>query len=298
VIVLEGEGETGEQQDADEEDNESEDGAVHAQDFHTMLSTILESFVELQRTGFIWDLVYKGKLYKGIEFVPFVPFVKCDTEEADLLCGKYLVRNKNVKHICRYCHCPTEDADNPLAKYPLKTQPQIQKLVEKAKLAELQAISQQYIQNAWYDVQFHLANNCGIHGACPSEKLHAIQLGIFKYLRDIFFDRMGKTSELAETINGLAAMYGKLLSRQSERDLPNTNFAKGIRKGKLMARDYRGVLLIMAATLRSEKGRSLLLKRKSLGGENGLRNWSLLVELMLEWEAFLCQKRMLRKDVV
>ncbi len=298
VIVLEGEGETGEQQDADEEDNESEDGAVHAQDFHTMLSTILESFVELQRTGFIWDLVYKGKLYKGIEFVPFVPFVKCDTEEADLLCGKYLVRNKNVKHICRYCHCPTEDADNPLAKYPLKTQPQIQKLVEKAKLAELQAISQQYIQNAWYDVQFHLANNCGIHGACPSEKLHAIQLGIFKYLRDIFFNRMGKTSELAETINGLAAMYGKLLSRQSERDLPNTNFAKGIRKGKLMARDYRGVLLIMAATLRSEKGRSLLLKRKSLGGENGLRDWSLLVELMLEWEAFLCQKRMLRKDVV
>ncbi len=170
--------------------------------------------------------------------------------------------------------------------------------MEKEKLAELQAISQQYIQNAWYDVQFHLANNCGIHGACPSEKLHAIQLGIFKYIRDELFHKMGKTSELAETINGLATMYGKLLSRQSERDLPYTNFAKGIQKGKLMARDYRGVLLIMAAILRSEKGRTLLLKRKSLGGENGLRDWSLLVELMLEWEAFLCEKRMLRSDVV
>ncbi len=129
----------------------------------------------------------------------------------------------------------------------------------------MQAISQQYIQNAWYDVCFHAANNFGIHGACPSEKLHAIQLGIFKYLRDIFFDRMGKTSEWAETINGLATRYGKLLTRQSERDLPNTNFAKGIQKGKLMARDYHAVLLIMAAMLRSETGRALLLKRRSLG---------------------------------
>ncbi len=134
-VGLEGEGKTDEQQDVNEEDDEeSEDGAIHAQDFHTMLSTILESFVELQRTGFIWDLVYKGKLYEGIEFIPFVPFVKCDTEEADLLCGKYTVRNKNVKHICRYCHCPTADADNPFAKYPPKTQPEIQRLVEKGKL--------------------------------------------------------------------------------------------------------------------------------------------------------------------
>ena len=298
VIVLEGEGDPSEgEHDTEEDDEGSEDGAVKAQDFHTMLSAILESFVKLQQTGFIWDLVYKGKVYRDIEFVIFVPFVKCDTEEADLLCGKYLVRNQNISHICRYCHCPTANADDPRAKYPLKTQPEIQKLIEKGDLDRLQAISQQNIQNAWYDVTFHQANKCGIHGACPSEKLHAIQLGIFKYLRDIFFDRMGKTSQLAESINGLATMYGKLLTRQSERDLPNTNFAKGIQKGKLMARDYRGVLLIMAAVLRSTKGRELLFKRKKLGGMNGLRDWTLLVETMLEWETYLCEKKMERKDV-
>ena len=49
---------------------------------------------------------------------------------------------------------------------------------------------------------------------------------------------MGKDSQLAVDVNGLATMYGKLLSRQSERDLPNTNFAKDIQKGKLMARDF------------------------------------------------------------
>jgi hypothetical protein len=299
VVVLKGEGDPSGSNDENQEDEGSdpEEDAVKAQDFHTMLSTILESFVKLQRTGFIWDLVYKGKLYKGIEFVIFVPFVKCDTEEADLLCGKYVVRNRYIKHICRYCHCPMDDADNPHAKHPLKTQPAIQKLVANANLKGLQAISQQYIKNAWYDVCFHQANDAGIHGACPSEKLHAIQLGLFKYCRDIFFSLLGKTSELAENINGLATMYGKLFTHQSERDMPYTNFAKGIQKGKLMARDYRGVLLIMAAVLRSQKGRDLLFTKKKMGGKNGLRDWTLLVELLLEWEAFLCEKKMRRADV-
>jgi len=36
----------------------------------------------LQETGFIWDLFYKGKLYEGIEFIPYVPFIACDTDEA------------------------------------------------------------------------------------------------------------------------------------------------------------------------------------------------------------------------
>ena len=163
---------------------------------------------------------------------------------------------------------------------------------------QLRAISQQFIQNAWYDVRFHEANECGIHGATPSEKLHAIQLGLFKYLREIFFKKIGGTSQLALDINGLATEYGRQLNHQSERNLPNTNFAKGIQKGKLMARDFRGVLLIMAAVLRSTKGRKMLIKRKDFGGENGLRDWSLLVELLLEWETFLGERRMERRHVV
>ena len=120
----------------------------------------------------------------------------------------------------------------------------------------------------------------------------------FRKMQPRFFVHMGKTSQLAESINGLATMYGKLLTRQSERDLPNTNFAKGIQKGKLMARDFRGVLLIMAAVLASAEGRRLLFKRKKFGGEAGLKDWTLLVELLLEWEAYLGQRKMKRKDVV
>lgn len=296
LMVMEGEGDEEEGNNSDQEDINAND-AVKAQDFHTILSVILKSLIELQETGFVWDLVYNGKLYKNIEFVIFVPYVKCDTEEADLLCGKYTSRGIHVKHVCRYCHCPTAKADDPMANYPSKTQKAIEKLVNRGNLAGLKQISQQYIRNAFYPVRFHLANSAGIHGACPSEKLHAIQLGIFKYIREIFFQYLGASSTLADEINGLATLYGGYFTRQSERDLPNTNFAEGIQKGKVMARDFRGILLIMAAVIRSSEGRELILGRKSFGGEAGIRDWSLLVELLLEWEAFLCMKQMNRKDV-
>lgn len=299
MVVMDGEGDTADE-DSEDEDSEADeviDGAVKAQDFHTMLRFILKSFVELQRTGFVWDLVYKGKLYKDIEFVIFVPFVKCDTEEADLLCGKFLTRTRNIKHICRYCYCPTAQADDPRPRYRMKTQAIIQKLCERNDVERLKAISQQPIKNAWYDVTFHAANGRGIHGACPSEMLHAVQLGVFKYLRDIFFDYMGESSRLADDIDGLAKMYCGLLTHQSDRDIPKTNFSNGIRKGKLMAKEYRGVLLVMAAVLRSTEGQRLLMKKKAFGGANGLRDWTVLVELLLEWEAYLNEKKMLKTDV-
>ncbi len=309
---LDGEGDTSSESDSEDEEKEANDDeereanegeeegddAVKAQDFHTILSEILKTFVALQATGFIWDFVYKGKVYNALEFIIFVIFVKCDTEEGDLLCGKYTVRTRNVKHVCRYCHCPTDRADDPRANYAPKTQAEIQKLVDGGKLDKLKAISQQYIKNAWYDVRFHQANDMGIHGACPSEKLHAIQLGLFKYVRTIFFKHMGEYSQLANDINGIATMYGKLMTRQSEKDLPATNFSKGIQKGKLMGREFRGVLLIMAAVLRSTSGYGRLYRKRTFGKEAGLRDWQLLVELLLEWEAYLCEKQMTRSHIM
>jgi hypothetical protein len=298
IVLLDGEGLYADSSDeGTESDEEGPELIAKAQDFHTMLSFALQSFVKLQETGFVWDQVAYGKLTKAIEYVPFVVNVKCDTEEGDLLCGKYTSRTQNVKHICRYCHCPTHDADNPNARYPSKTPKEIQRLVNKGKLDQLRAISQQNIQNAWYNVRFHTATEQGIHGACPSEMLHAILLGIFKYLRSIFFQHMGEESLLAQDINGLAQMYGLLLTHQSDRDLPYTNFGKGIQKGKLMAKQYRGVMLVMAAVVRSTAGRAKLMKKKKFGRENGLRDWTLLLELMLEWEAYLCEKKMRKSDV-
>ena len=96
-----------------------------AQDLHTMLDTILASYVKLQESGFLWDLYYKKRVYKQVEFVLYTPFLKVDGDEAEKLCGKYTSRNANVAQLCRYCECPTDESDEPLAKYAYKTKAKI-----------------------------------------------------------------------------------------------------------------------------------------------------------------------------
>jgi hypothetical protein len=71
--------------------------------------------------------------------------------------------------------------------------------------------------------------------------------------------------------------------------MPGTAFTKGIQVGKLMAKDYRGVLLIMLAMVMSTKGKEILKRSRNFKDkeETTLNNWILLLELMLEWESYL-----------
>lgn len=263
------------------------------QDFHAQLDIIIANYLDLQDYGFMWDLPYRGRIYKDLELVFFTVMVKCDTDEADVLTGKYRSRNKGVKNLCRYCTCPNEDTDNPLADYPYKTVPMIKKLVDDNDLDGLNAISQHNIRNAWHRVRFSPVNNRGIHGGTPSEMLHAILLGLFKYLRECFFKQVQPNSALALEIDGLATLFGDLFGRQSERDIPKCKFGQGILKGgKLMAKEYRGVLLLIACILRSTEGRKLLSSNKNFAKDFLIKDWLLLVEMLLEWEAYLGEPRM------
>ena len=175
-------------QDALEDEGNAENTAISkAQDFHTMLEVVLKSYIKLQDTGFYWDLPYKNKLYKDIEFVMFTPFMKVDGEEADKLCGKYLSRTRNVAQLCRYCECPTDKSDDQRANYRAKTKCRINGLITQKNVYALQQMSQHQIKNSMYALRFGSHNKQGIHGACPMEMLHALLLGLFKYTRDCFF---------------------------------------------------------------------------------------------------------------
>ena len=78
-----------------------EDDAVPAQDLHTIMSKILEPYLSIQEAGgFVWDLTYQGKVYKGIKFIPYVHMIKQNTDEADRLAGSYTSRGKNVSQLC------------------------------------------------------------------------------------------------------------------------------------------------------------------------------------------------------
>jgi hypothetical protein len=165
----------------------------------------------------------------------------------------------------------------------------MKKLFEENNVERLREMSQICAKNAFHGLRFGLHNNRGIHGACPWELLHAVLLGIFKYVRDCFFEQVGHTSATAQELNSLAQEVGNLLSRQSDRNKPRTKFAHGILKGKLMAKEYTGVMLIIAAMLQTKTGKQMLssARKKNLRQTGQLMDWVLLIETLIQWEAYL-----------
>ena len=204
-----------------------------------------------------------------------------------------------MKCVCQYCDIPLQEADNHLHKCKYKTEPQIKKMVEKGDLEGLQNLSQHYLWNAFWDLPFHKANKRGIHGACPMDLLHHILLGIFKYTRNIFFDLIGPSSNPAKDINGLSKEYGRCFARQSDASIPNARFSKGIQEGKLMGKEYRGILLLMLVMLESHAGSTILRSARSgnFKTQQDLDDWKMMVELLLLWEAYLLEPEMLVSDL-
>ena len=279
-------------------------GEENAQDLHAQIACILDPLVPILKRGFLWDLRYKGVLYRDIHFKGYIAFVRCDNKEADELCGKYGTRQKRVKHICRMCDCPTRKADHHLYEPTYKREPKIKRLVDNGDVVGLKEISQHYLINAFHGLPFHLANDRGIHGACPVDMLHTVQLGIFKCVRDIFFEQLGKSSKAAKLINGLSKVHMKQFAHQSDKTMPPMRFSKGIQEGKLMGRDYRGVLLLMMVLCQTHASRSVI--KASRGGTKTrgnfkedylINDWADILELLLLWEAHLHVPEMEAKDL-
>jgi hypothetical protein len=153
---------------------------------------VLESYIKIQDTGFYWDLRYKKKVYENIEFVLFTPNLRVDTDEADKLCGHYSSQTSGVRNLCRYCTVPTLKSNLVTKNWEHKTVRMVKKLMDAEDFAGLRAISQQYIENALYCIRFGLHNGRGIHGATPLEMLHAILLGMFKYMNEFFLCKLAR----------------------------------------------------------------------------------------------------------
>jgi len=278
------------------EGNAAASSTLKPQDYHDLLAVALEDFVKIQERGFRWKLKYRGQLWP-VEFVLYVPFIKCDTDEADVLTGKYKSRGRGVAQLCRYCYCPAKKCCDPLAQYDLKIAKDIQELIEAADEEQLRSISQQYIDNACYLLRFSADNEQGVHGGTPFEVLHGVLLGVFKYVRDIFFNNMGNKSKYYEDFQALANEYGKLFNRQSDRDMPKTTFTNGVDSGKKEAKEFVGIYLVIAAVLCSSKGKEILNRHHYYGEKYTFNAWILLIERMLMWEQWLKSDTMSKDHV-
>ncbi|KAI2506024.1 hypothetical protein MHU86_8435 [Fragilaria crotonensis] len=211
---------------------------------HMQIQFILEEsgFLILQNSGFKWNLHYNNTIHKVV-FHPYVPFIVGDTEGHDRLCGHYTARFMEVKQLCRICECPSYLTGYSKSKFPHRLPKKVDSLVQRGLTAELQSMSQNYLKNGFEGVRFGMHNKRGIFGACPGEMLHLISLGWFKYCLQAFSAQAGPKSQALKDYDALCAKLGCTLSRQSDRDVPRTNFSRGFSSGSnLMGHEMAGCL--------------------------------------------------------
>jgi hypothetical protein len=275
---------------------------------HMQIQFILEEsgFLRLQNHGFRWDLSYNGKIHPVV-FHPYVPFIIGDTEGHDRLCGHYTARFSQIQQLCRICECPTYLSGYSKSNFRHRVPKKIDALVSKGHTVELQLLSQNYLKNGFAEVRFGLHNQRGIFGACPGEMLHLISLGWFKYCLQAFSAQAGPNSNALKQYDVLCAKLGRSLSRQSDRDIPRTNFPKGFSSGSnLMGHEMTGCLLVTLFALHTTYFRGIFEvgKKVAVVGddqrfryENHIQDWIGVVTSLLVWHQWMKQPMMSKKMV-
>jgi hypothetical protein len=280
-------------------------------ELHIQIQFILEEsgFLRLQRKGFRWNLHYNRTIHPVV-FRLYVPFIIGDTEGHDRLCGHYTARFSKIQQLCRICECPTYLTGYSKSKFPHRMPKGINKLVRNGNTMQLKMLSQNYLKNGFDEVRFGQHNQRGIFGACPGEMLHLISLGWFKYCLEAFSSQAGGTNSVAlKQYDRLCATLGSRLSRQSDRDIPRTNFPKGFSSGSnLMGHEMAGCLLVKLFALHTTYFHSIFSvgnKRKAAAPpeEQRLRNeahvsdWILVISSLLTWHQWMKQPTIAKKQV-
>ena len=163
------------------------------QDYHDILSVILQSFKECQSKCLKWIFRHKDDSKEYILKIP-VLYIIGDTEGHDKLCGRFMNR-QTIPYLCRYCDIHRDYIDDPFVDSNLTKMKDIVKLVKKKDRTSLNGMSMHLINNAWHDVQF-CDTKQGLHGSTLAELLHSMQQGMFEYtIKQLFSSKKQKGSK-------------------------------------------------------------------------------------------------------
>ena len=266
---------------------------------HILIENILSEYKEIEDNGICnYQFYFREKLYTvNLKF--FVLVILGDTECHDKLCGHFNCRNLQVKNICRHCNIPSNMLDDPKARYKLTSQKFIDQLVLHNDIKELKQMSQYNFHSAWYKLNITFGGNPrGIHGVTPSEPLHMIDLGIFKYLVEVFFQDIGPSEcKIHSLVDSWAKRVGRFMQHQSDKNLPRTYYPNGISGvSKLNGHEYIGVILVLFVLLRMDGPRRTFFQYNV--SKETTEGWSTIFELCICWRKWLQRESISKEELL
>ena len=269
--------------------------------YHDILGNILRQVSYLMHTGINgFTFTYNNQQYT-MNLKLYVLNVIGDTEAHDRLVGKFNYRGRHANHVCRHCNVPFDELDNPNFDYKFMLQSTIDELVDNGDIDGLRELSHHYVKLAWSHVGVSFGGNKrGIHGVTPSEPLHMVDLGLFKYCIQAFFkDLGGENCKLHAEIDQWARRIGRYLLHQSDRNNPRTYFPNGVSgTTKLAGHEYIGVVLVLLLITKMDGPRNDILNAKlNTMTPNKLKQWTKIFGILLSWRSWLKLESIPRSEV-
>lgn len=243
--------------------------------------------------GIAWKLSYRGNTH-DVVFKFCSSYVIADIKGQNKLCAHYNTHGEYIKRLCHDCNCPTEHGDDPFFPCEPVNQKDIQKLIDANDEGGLQQISQHLLQNAMHKLSFG-NSKAGIYGANPPDPLHTLELGLNEYLCTSLSDQMGKAS--MSRIDSIIQIMSKFCEHQSDRNMPRTNFPKGLSNlSRLSGSEMPGVLLSLLIALSCDAGKSIALQSPTFSSDSG-RKFCRLIQGFLGYQAWLDQDVVTEEEV-
>jgi hypothetical protein len=205
------------------------------QDYHDMVACVFDELKEIQaRGGIKCDLDFgEGLVHRDVILYPDIQYIIGDCKGMDVLCGRKGCHTLLTPWLCRDCNVPSMQGDDVNFECQWTEKSHIQNKTKE----ELDLMTHHSFVNAFHAITFGWCPR-NIHGNCPPELLHQIQLGICDDIgRDLSFTAGGNT-----VISDTFKLIYPYASCQSNRDMPDIHtFRRGISSVKSLKAKERFV---------------------------------------------------------
>ena len=163
--------------------------------FHLILDCILETYKKAQKPGALrHSAITLGKYRRVVNLYVPLQFIIGDVEGGDQLCGRKGGRGMTCLRLCRTCDVSTACAANVNIVCNRICVADIRQLYVRQDLAELDALEQRPTYNCFYDIDCG-KDPYGIFSMIHTEGLHALEVGIMKYMVEILFEDLSKPQQ-------------------------------------------------------------------------------------------------------
>jgi hypothetical protein len=154
------------------------------------LECILELFRAAQRPGALsCTKIRLGRQEKIVNLYVPLQFIIGDVEGGDQLCSRWSYRLKTCKRMCRTCDVSTENCNKTTIRCKRIKVAKIKELYVCQDLEALKNLCQRPTFNAFYDIACG-KDPYGIFGMVHTEGLHALEIGVMKYMVEILMKEL------------------------------------------------------------------------------------------------------------